>query len=194
MKGDFPDGGRWVGFGSPCEIACEVLNGEASCVDAAAPIPDCALDGAACWNGNLTTCRGGFPTNTHACGDGTTCVAVTDCGALCVSGSPDPRCDDGVRSLCDDGNLASCVCGYVVHKQDCGGTDLCHEVEGDLFCTLAANADSRCGDATLSLSGYCTSTQAITCHFGFPVVAQTCDGETPVCAVGTRNGASCVGG
>ena len=107
---------------SVCPVACNAaINPYSGCIDSAQPIPECAQDGYACWNDNMTYCAGGYPMATHTC---TQCVSVSGCGIVCVNDSVtlDSRCPAANWSggFCENNTAYFCSCGDLTNTQVCG--------------------------------------------------------------------------
>lgn len=158
-----------------CAVACRELDGGAFCVSSPDPIPECAsASHAVCFAGKPATCLAGYPVEASACVAGTHCVVSAACGAICaLEDNPDPAC--GARPFCDDaGNLTTCACGVVENRIDCGGADLCHQINDESYCTQSATPDPRCGDPSQAASGFCADGTAFSCWFGFLAGAFNC--------------------
>jgi hypothetical protein len=107
-----------------CPVACDsTINTTSGCIDSAQPIPECAQDGYACWNGNMTYCSGGYPMATHTC---TQCVSVSGCGIVCITDSVtlDSRCSatDWSGGFCENNTAYFCSCGYLTNTYVCGSS------------------------------------------------------------------------
>lgn len=114
----------WVD-GTACSVACDTtINPTSGCIASAQPVPECAQDGTACWNGNITYCLNGYPVPSTPCTSGTQCTIVPGCGALCLSSSQavDPRCPvtSGTTGFCADNTAFFCACRYLVGSTVCG--------------------------------------------------------------------------
>jgi hypothetical protein len=111
---------------SVCTVACDTsINPTTGCLASTHPVPECAHDGLACWNGNQTFCLKGYPLPTTPCTTGTQCTSVAGCGALCLgeAETPDPRCPalPGLSNdFCADNTAYHCACGYLIGTQVCG--------------------------------------------------------------------------
>jgi hypothetical protein len=121
-----------------CPVACAKLASKgATCVDSPQPIAECANQIAACWNGKLTTCVEGYPTQTTPCNAGT-CFASSECagGALCLSStSADARCPNPTDygGFCDGDAAVQCWCGRIRTQIACNAGK-CLQQSGMVAC------------------------------------------------------------
>ena len=120
-------GFSWID-GDTCSVACDAaINPTTGCLASTQPVTECAQDGAACWNGDLTYCVSGYPIPTTPCAQGTQCTGVSGCGALCLASSaaPDPRCPASpglVNDFCEDNTAYFCGCGFLIDSEACGAS------------------------------------------------------------------------
>jgi len=82
-------GGAIPASGS-CPDYCVEADGQANCSMTSAPIPECARDGNACWQGSPVECLGGFPLDY-----GAFAPCEVDAGETCVNASCVPLADSG---------------------------------------------------------------------------------------------------
>ena len=117
-----------------CTVACRETGGEASCVSAPDPLPECEDGEEICYQNTPSTCRGGYPVRHTPCSGNSRCVISATCGAICaLDDSPDPRC--AASPFCEaDGSWASCVCDFVVARGGCEGTEVCRTMDGISRC------------------------------------------------------------
>ena len=176
----------------PCDVACVPSSQTgAMCTVSEEPIAECDHVSVTCWNGGVAHCRDGFPTDWTACAPFDTCVTAScpDAHAFCVfDPTPNPVCSGGDAKHCSGSGVVDCQCGYVVDGLDCGGADLCRNVDGTDTCTISSTPDPRCGDAPAGFSGFCDGNTGITCWQGVPVSSIGCGPGT--CIV-QSNGAAC---
>jgi hypothetical protein len=74
----------------PCPNYCVEAEGQANCSMTSAPVPECARDGNACWQGSPVECLGGFPLDY-----GAFAPCEVDAGETCVNASCVPLADSG---------------------------------------------------------------------------------------------------
>lgn len=181
---------------SVCPVACREAGGEARCVSAPDPVPECADGHDTCFENTPSSCLGGYPIRHTPCSGDTHCVMSASCGAICVlDDNPDARCAAG--PFCDaDGNLNACSCDFVIARGTCGGADRCRTMGGISRCTSASTPDARCGDPTQETSGFCSSENvATTCWFGFVAGGINCGsfpclerpGQSAACELATSS-------
>jgi hypothetical protein len=145
------DAYAWVPS-SVCDVVCDTsINPTSACLASKQPVPECAHDGLACWNGNQTFCLKGYPLPTTPCPTGTQCTPVAGCGALCLSdsASTDPRCPalPGLSNdFCTDNTAYHCSCGYLTGSQVCGsGSHACVTVLSSDPYNHASGPYATCG-------------------------------------------------
>jgi hypothetical protein len=119
------DGYSWTD-GKVCAVACDTaINPVDACVASKHPVLECAQDGYACWNGDITYCANGYPLPTQPCAAGKQCTPVDGCQALCLASSAttDPRCPASAglaNGVCDNNAAYFCACGYLLDSKECG--------------------------------------------------------------------------
>jgi len=161
---------------APCSVACREAHGEAKCVSAPQPVPECANAARLiCYGGAPSSCWDGYPVAFSGCDSGTHCVETEECGPTCTSqDNPDPRCA-GRREYCDGDDTVICACGFEYRRVVCSvDGNLCHEVNDSARCTPPTQ-DARCGDPAQETSGFCADGWAYTCWYGYV----TWDGGLP---------------
>lgn len=151
-----------------CPVACRESFGYAQCVDSRDPVPECAgVATSVCWNGGPASCFGPYPIKLSGCGGETHCVMSPSCGPTCaLEDQPDPRCGSGQR-FCDGGLLNTCTCDLVSARWDCGGADLCLEMNGESMCVDSSTPDPRCDPAERWVQSCVDDTTALICWYGF---------------------------
>jgi hypothetical protein len=159
-----------------CDIACRQFGGEARCVHTTEPVATCGRSGLAddrCIDGVPADCWHGYAFPRSACGTGTVCVATPACGVMCLASDvPEPRCDTA-NWFCDGNSIATCTCGVVSGRRDCGA-GVCQQVGGEVACTFSSAPDPRCGDPAQPSSGYCSDGIAHECWRGFVIFTYDC--------------------
>jgi hypothetical protein len=175
-----------------CDVACvPVSQANAVCAVSTEPIPECDHVSVTCWNGGVAHCVVGFPTDWTACDQFHSCVTAScpEPSALCATNAtPDPACNGGDADYCGGRALMQCQCGFTIGGVDCGGEDLCRNVDGTDTCTISSTPDPRCGTSPAGLSGFCDGNTGITCWQGIPVSSIGCG--TGTCTI-TDKGAAC---
>ena len=157
-----------------CAVACRALGGETRCVNTAEPVTTCGRAANACIDGVLTECWYGYTFPQPACATGTICVATPTCGAMCLADDvPEPRCTATTSSICDGNSVATCTCGFVTARRDCGA-GFCQETGGGTRCTFSTAPDPLCGDPAQPSSGYCVDGIAHECWHGFVIFTYDC--------------------
>ncbi len=189
--GDGPfNGPHWDG--GKCSVACRQLGGSADCVDSRDPVPECAGDAPyVCWNGVPTSCFGGYPIKRTACTGDTHCVMSPACGPTCaLEDQPDPRCDAG-QTFCDGALRTTCTCGLVSARDDCGGQDLCRQMDGDAMCVDSATPDPRCDPTQRWVQSCADETTALVCWYGFARSVDCKPGRCDQVTCAVCNGGPC---
>jgi hypothetical protein len=180
----------------------EVRLYETDCVEAAAPIAECAppstssgtqWDGTACWNGKVTNCAQGYPFRSVDCAAGTSCLSGVNPGshtaqAQCVnSTSPVPECmapdtSSGTKwdgSTCWNGGTAFCLDSHPYNSLPCPAGTHCatsrcpQEPVYSSACVLGSSPDGRCPSGQDG-GGFCDGDTAVACWCGYVVQRTSC--------------------
>ena len=158
----------------------------AICALEAQPNSACPTDGSlghTCLGSAIVTCQYGYAMfERQDCGSTDLCVPGLSICVL-VPGQ-EPLCegkeeDGGHARACDGRQSITCMQGYRIRKDDCGGDDLCYQDTG--ICIVSTTPDPRCelenpsGEEPHYL---CSDNVLVTCYEQYLVKEEDCGAKT----------------